>query len=108
MILSAPKKFKYTTSESEEINQSIGHILQGSKTSPWAPPIDMAAFHNGTSWETSKTLPITGYPLGPGGYGNLEFRRLLYTRNNETETVSEAAQRGDMDSMGDAEGEGTA
>ena len=49
-------------------------------------------------------FPITGYPFGPGGYGNLAFRRLLWIRANEAAMASNAPPRGEMDTMEDGGG----
>jgi hypothetical protein len=61
----------------------------------------MAAFHTERSLGTSNTFPSRGYPLGPGGYGNLELRRLILRRIKETATAREIPSRGDTESMGD-------
>lgn len=47
----------------------------------------------------SNTFPITGYPFGPGGYGGLAFRRLLYTKNNEAAAASKTPLRGEAKNM---------
>lgn len=49
-------------------------------------------------------LPITGYPFGPGGYGNLALRRLLRIKTKDAATASKAPPRGEMDTMEDGGG----
>ena len=57
----------------------------------------------------SNTFPITGYPLGPGGYDSLTLLRLLYTNTNEAAAASSMPLRGEMENMegGEEKGYGT-
>jgi len=63
----------------------VGYLLDFSA-------IEMNPSHIGTSRGSSRTLPISGYPLGPGGYGGrLPLRFHLRARAKDAAAQSEAA-----------------
>ena len=71
MIMSFENSFMYSTSVSETVTSSVRCPSVGVKYLLNFSAIETNPLNIGTSRGTSSTLPISGYRLGPGGYGGL-------------------------------------
>ena len=83
--------FMYSTSVSEAATYLVRCPSVGVKHLLSFSAIEMNPLHIGTSCGTSRTLPMSGYRVGPGGYGGLvSLRRHFKTRANHVAAQIEA------------------
>ena len=80
IIMSFPKRFKYSRSVSMRISEMTPiEESQSDGNRLYCLPRAKVASHNGISRGMSSTFPMTGKPFGPGGRGKewLLFRWLI-------------------------------